>query len=137
MSLATTCRRGHRRFALPEEAHATVEFDHPYPGGHHCSMRMRDLSASGISFHLAHDLPGIEVGDGIDRVVLRIEGYEIRGDLLVMHLTPDATRGSVCGALFYPRGDRNLRALQALVVELEDVESFDDDGSEGFSLEGL
>ena len=116
------CKRSSRRFPLPEDAQARVDFVYPYPKGHHCSMQLRDISASGLSFFLRHDLPGLDVGDSIDRVSVDIEGYDLRGDLLVMHLTPDASEGSVCGALFYPRGDRNLRALHALVTELEENE---------------
>ena len=114
------CKRSNRRFPMPEDARATVDFVYPYPAGRHCSMQLRDISSSGISFFLRHDLPGLDVGDTLDRVSVDIEGYDLRGDLLVMHLTPDDTEGSVCGALFYPRSDRNIRALQALVAELEE-----------------
>ena len=85
-------------------------------------MRLRDISESGLSFFLMHELPGLDVGDSLDRVSVDIEGYDLRGDLLVMHLTPDSGEGSVCGALFYPRGDCNIRALHALVAELEENE---------------
>ena len=118
-STTTTCRRSHTRFRMPDDARATVEFVHPHPGGHHCCMKLRDISASGVSFFLAGDLPGLEVGDTIDRVTINIEGYELHGDLLVMRLTPDASRGAVCGALFYPRGDRNLHALNVLLDEMD------------------
>jgi hypothetical protein len=137
MTVVTTCRRSSRRFPIPAEATASVEFHFPFENGHHCSMRLRDISASGLSFVLSHELPGIEVGDSLDRVVVRIEDYELRGDLLIMHLTPAAEEGAVCGALFYPRGDRNLRSLQALVDELEADADREPSDEEGFSLEGL
>lgn len=113
------CRRKHKRYVLPKEWAARVEFDFPRPGGHRCSMQLKDLSAGGLCFVLAHDLPGLDVGESIDQVTLMIAGQRVAGDLFVMHLSPDAGKGSLCGAFFYPAGDDNLLAIQALVADLE------------------
>lgn len=117
----TVCRRVHPRYRLDAEAVATVDFVYPFPGGHHCSMRLRDISSSGISFVLGQELPGLEAGDSIDRVTVRVGKTVLHGDLLIMHLTPDTGAGSACGALFYPRGDRTLLSLQKLIESFEAV----------------
>ncbi len=119
MTVRTACRRRHPRIQMTPGDEARVEFGWPGPTGHPCSMEMKDISSGGVSFRLAHDLPGLEVGDSIRRVTLKVRGREIRCDLLVMHLTPDHTKGSVCGAFIYPRDDEDILALQDLVAELE------------------
>ncbi len=118
MSVRTACRRRHPRIQVGPGDEARVEFGWPGPTGHPCSMEIRDISAGGVSFRLAHDLPGLEVGDSIRRVRLTVRGREILCDLLVMHLTPDNTKGSVCGAFIYPRDDEDILGLQQLVAEL-------------------
>ncbi|NJN64012.1 MAG: hypothetical protein HC882_03470 [Acidobacteria bacterium] len=119
MMSITTSRRVHPRYSMDAGTSASVEFVFPFPGGHHCSMKLRDISASGLSFMLDRPMPGLEAGDSIDRVTVRVGELHLHGDLLVMHLTPDASPGSACGALFYPRGDRNIIALQRLIDRLE------------------
>ena len=112
-----TCRRRHERFVL-EPGAAWIEFAYPAPGGFGLRMQLRDISASGVSFVLSHSLPSLDIGRGIERASLDLGRRKIHGDLLVMHLTPDATRGSICGALFYPRGDANILAIQSIVADL-------------------
>ena len=82
-------------------------------------MRLRDLSQSGLSFVLSHELPGLSIGDSIDHVHVRVDGRQIRGDLLIMHLSPDASGGSVCGALFYPLEDEDVLTLREVIRALE------------------
>ncbi len=113
------CRRGHRRYALSPGAEATVEFGYPEPDGYACAMALKDLSASGLSVTLAHELPGLEPGRAIAGATVRVRGRAFRGDLLVMHLTPDATPGSVFGALFFPASDGDLLVLRETVAALE------------------
>jgi hypothetical protein len=117
-----TCRRRHERFVL-EPGSAWVEFAYPAPGGFGLRMQLRDISASGISFVLTHSLPSLEIGRSIDRASIEVGRRKLHGDLLVMHLTPDASQGSVCGALFYPRGDANILAVQDLVANLEQAQN--------------
>jgi hypothetical protein len=113
------CRRRHKRFVVPKDAGARVNFDFPRAGDHPCSMALRDISAGGLCFVLEHDLPGLDVGQVIDQSEVLGFGQSIRGELFLMHLTPAATKGAVCGALFFPAGDRNILAWQALVAGLE------------------
>ena len=114
MTTAIACRRRHSRHSFPAGEGAAVEFGYPNPANDVVSMRLRDISVSGLSFELECDLPGLEIGRTIDRVKIRFEDQVIEADLLVMHLTPDEKKGAVCGALIYPSSDEGILALQAL-----------------------
>jgi hypothetical protein len=119
MSWPAGCRRTQPRFPLESARGAHVEFEFPKPGSGWSDMPLRDLSQSGLSFVLTHELPGLTVGDCIAQVQIHVDGRLIRGDLLVMHLNPGADAGAVCGALFYPVEDTDVLALRDLVRSLE------------------
>jgi len=97
---------------------ARVEFGFPRPQDPTCRMTVQDLSDAGLAFVLKHELPGLEVGDSLEGAMLRVGERCVRGALLVMHLTPDASAGGVCGALFYPAEDEDLLSLRELLGEL-------------------
>lgn len=117
----TRNRRRHPRLKPPREANARVEFGYPQPDGHRCSMPLRDLSPSGLSFALSKELPGLEVGSCIEQVTIHFGPKQMRGDLLLMHMTPDNCEGALCGALFYPVGDEDILTLQGLLAERQPV----------------
>ena len=56
------CRRKTRRFRFPDGETWCVDFIYPEPGGFDCNMQLRDLSSSGASFRLGHELLGLEFG---------------------------------------------------------------------------
>lgn len=112
------CRRTHARYPLREAGGGIVVFGFPRPQDPPCTMQLRDISQSGLAFVLPHELPGLEVGDNLEDVCVRIGERELRGDMLIMHFTPDASAGSVCGALLYPREDEDLLMLRAILGEL-------------------
>ena len=111
-------RRNHRHPLAPERT-ACAELRFPQPNGEVLSLRLRDVSLGGISVVLAETLPGLEVGDTIKGIDCVLEGRRVRGDLLVMHLTPGNDPGAVCGGLFYPASDDDLLLLRGIVEELE------------------
>jgi len=113
------CRRSHPRHIVEESLHARVEFGYPRPQDPPCRVRIRDVSEGGLGFVLEQELPGLEVGDCIAGVAIHIGSRIIRGDLLVMHFTPEATAGALCGALFYPADDGDLLAFRDVIRELE------------------
>jgi len=115
---SVACRREHSRLLLPDGVPGNVAFDYPAPGGEPCVMRLRDISRCGLSFVLSRELPGLEVGRTVDRITIRVGDREIRGEVLVMHLTPDASPGSLCGVLFYPAGDEDVLAVRATLADL-------------------
>ncbi len=113
-------RRRHNRHPLPPSAEARVEFGYPSPDGHPCTMRVRDLSASGLSMVLAHELPGLEPGSRLDGATVHIGARSFRADLLVMHVTPAPQEGAICGALLFPVEDDDLLVLREVVAELDE-----------------
>jgi len=115
---AKACRRKARRYALPPELEASLEFGYPTPRDHRCSLPARDVSPSGVSFVLTHELPGLEIGSEIGRATLRAGRHAIHGDLVVIHLTPDESPGSICGTILYPRTDADIVKLKSLIAEL-------------------
>ena len=120
MSVMTSCRRKKDRHILSEDLQARIEFAFPEPGGHSCEMALRDLSSGGLSFTLAHDLPGLEVGDCLKRATLHVGDQTLEGDVLIMHITPELEPGAVCGALFYPARDIDIITLQRVVQAIEE-----------------
>lgn len=117
MKLPVQCRRKHPRFRLLDDPDAVVEFGFPTPRGTQCRMQARDFSASGLSFLLAHDLPGLEEGQCLNRARITVGTWRLDADLLIMHLTPDNRKGSVCGVLIYPMDDEGILALQGMVKD--------------------
>jgi len=115
----TACRRHQRRYRIPEGVDGSVRFTFPHRSGRDIRMTLRDMSRSGLSFHIDEDLDGLDVGDLLGGLEIRLDRHRIRGELLVMHLTPDSRNGSVCGGLFYPASDGDLLAYRALVGDLE------------------
>jgi len=115
MRPTTACRRRAPRHAIPAGVDAQVQFGWPTPAAHRCVMAVRDISASGLSLVLAHDLPGLELGRCIHKVAIRIGGRRVFADLLVMHITPAPFAGAVCGCLIYPLDDPDILGWQALV----------------------
>ena len=112
-------RRHHNRHLLAPGSGARAEFEFPGPGGHPCAMPLRDMSASGLSIVLAHELPGLEPGSRLDGATVRVGDRAFHADLLVMHVTPEPARGAVCGALVYPVEDEDLLTLRAVIADLD------------------
>ncbi len=112
-------RRHHHRHLLSPAEEARAEFGYPGPDGHPCTMPIRDLSASGLSMVLAHELPGLEPGSRLDGATVRVGRRAFRADLLVMHVTPDSLKGAVCGVLVYPVEDADLLTLRDVIADLE------------------
>ena len=81
-------------------------------------MKLRDVSQAGVSFELDRDLPGIEVGYQISDVAVFLGRKKLRGDLVVVHVSADGSRGALCGALFYPMTDKDLVKLKNTVRDL-------------------
>ena len=118
MATQTACRRRQGRHPVSPEKNARVEFRYPAAPGSLLSFALRDISLSGLSFTLSDELPGLEVGDLLTGISIHLGGRSVRGEVLVMHLTPDSRNGSICGGLFYPDGDENLLEYRSLFQEI-------------------
>jgi len=116
------CRRRHNRFPLRAEDRGAVEFRFPDARGQLCRMPLRDLSSAGLSMTLVHELPGLEAGSCLEGATVFVGDRRVRGDLLAMHVTPEARPGAICGALFYPLEDRDILELRSVLATLSDRE---------------
>jgi hypothetical protein len=114
----TETRRRVLRYPISASAEATVEI--PCPGSEQRqTFALVDVSGAGVSFALDGDTGGIELGGTLPAASIRIGECRLAGDLLVMHLTPDASGRLVCGALFYPAEDSDLVKLKSLISGME------------------
>ena len=133
MSKTATAKRGRRRvrrYALPPHLEACVEFGYPTPRAHRCRLKVNDVSPSGLSFTMAHELPGLEIGSEIGRATLRAGKHVVHGDLVVIHLTPEASVGAICGTILYPRTDADIVKLKSLIAALESEAGDPTDGDQ-------
>ena len=119
MSSTVAHRRRDRRLGVSRAYAAYIEFDYPQPHGHRWRLTLLDISVAGLSFALAEDLDGIEVGSTISNVAVRVEDHEFRGDLVVMRVTPVAELPTVCGALIYPATEEELEKLKNAIAWIE------------------
>jgi hypothetical protein len=113
-----TNRRTHRRLDVSENDSYYVEFGYPHPGGEPLRMSLNDISQAGLSFIMSRELPGIEIGQLISKTVLFMGRRKLRGDLVVAHISPAANGDAICGALFYPATDTDLKKLKTTVADL-------------------
>jgi hypothetical protein len=123
MSTLTRCRRVVRRHPIPEGASAAVEFTYPAPNGPRHALPLVDVSVSGLSFDAGAELAGIASGTTFSGVVVRFAGCEMRGELLVMHVTTRTPERRTIGALFYPAQDVDLVRWKSVVAAIEAVQA--------------
>jgi len=112
-------RRLQKRYAPPEGMPSSLKFTHPSPNGAFFEAPLRDISLSGLSLILPAELPGMQLGDIVRGIEVRVAQKSFRGDLLVMHVTPTNEPGAVCGGLFYPDGDEDLITIRLVVKALD------------------
>jgi hypothetical protein len=120
-STRTSCRRRHVRFRVPIDREATVEFQHRGRGG---KLPLYDIGGSGLSFlGLPCELPAVEEGTRIRAASIRIGDCTIGGELVIMHVTQRDDSRLLCGALFYPASDTDLRMLKSLIAGMQAASS--------------
>lgn len=119
MTTAQACRRKTRRHPAGGSEEACVELSTPNRRGERCRLPLMDISVSGLSFVVGDELPGIEHGSDLSDAVIHLGETEIRGDLVVMHLTSETETRTICGALFYAASDEDLIKLRSAVSGME------------------
>lgn len=112
-------RRTLDRHRVPVAMSGAVEFLWPRRRGQKFHARLRDVSYAGLSIILEDDIEGLEVGECLTGLSVKVDGIRFRGELLVMHITPGPQSGSACGGLFYPHADADVLALREAVRQLE------------------
>jgi len=116
MTTRTATRRKQPRYAV-RDGQAILRVARPEGQGGALALPIVDLSAAGISFAVEPGaLAGLEPGARLEGVTVRVGDCEIRGELLVMHLTPGAPSRLICGALLYPRTDGDLVRLKRVLA---------------------
>jgi hypothetical protein len=121
MSSTATCRRTQRRHATKGTEGAVVEMTYPQPTGPSHEFPLVDISISGLSFIFEDELPGIDSGDALSDVVVRLADCDIRGELVVMHVTAHSETRRVCGALFYAASDTDLLKWRSAIAGMQAV----------------
>ena len=123
MSVRTQTRRKQRRYTIVRDSDAIIAFEYPCPNGRPYKLPLINVSKSGLSFALddRDELAMLDAGTRIEDVVVTIGDCAIDGEMVLMHLTPDASSKALCGALFYPTSDDDLIKLRSLVAGMEAV----------------
>jgi hypothetical protein len=121
MPTITKNRRRHARHEVSPDITASVEFDYPRPNGRSYRLRIVNISPSGLSFSMKKEdgLTTLDEGASLPDTVVHLGDCRIRGELLVMHVTPDADSRYLCGALFYPATDTELVKLKSVIAGME------------------
>jgi len=118
MSQRTASRRRQIRYDVSQSESAAIEFSFPRPGTEPLSFSLVDVGVSGLRFAFGEELESLEIGSTIDQVTIRVGHCTIRGELVVMHLTPVSASIVHCGALFYPASDEELIKLKGVTAGL-------------------
>lgn len=119
MTTTTGCRRKQRRRPAAGSGTACVEIQYPQPGGRQHELALVDVSVSGLSFSFEEEFPGLESGTDLSDVVVRLGDCEIRGELVVMHVTARGDDRWLCGALFYAATDTDLLKWRSAIAGME------------------
>lgn len=111
-------RRRNDRHRIEDGAQAPFQFRFPDPDSPTFESRVHDISGSGLSFLVAPGTPTLEAGDLLHDVVVDLGSGPIRGEMVVLHVTPQFEPGAICGGLFYPLTDDDLLAVRRVCAEL-------------------
>lgn len=104
-----------RRYSILKAGGAYVEFSCPGPTGGTFRLPILELSASGLSFALGQLLPSIARDTVLEHVTVCVADCEMRGRLMVKHLTVVGRGEAACGAVFYPSTEADLLKLNAII----------------------
>ncbi len=122
MPLMVKNRREDRRYALPTNLGAEIEFDGP--DGRCYRLPLLEVSGLGLAFFIPEPIPGIEAGITLADVQIRVGSLVIRGNLVVQHTLREHPRNHKCGALFYPASDTDRNELVSLLSRLKSLSQF-------------
>jgi hypothetical protein len=117
--------RAERRYALPTDLRAEIEFD--VPDGGHYRLPLVNISVLGLAFFIPE--PILEFGAGImlnDAQIhvdsqIHVGSLVIRGNLVLRHTPREHPSDHKCGAQFYPASDRDRNELVSLLSRLKSL----------------
>ena len=112
-------RREERRFVLPTDLGAEIEFD--VPDGGHYRLPLLNISSLGLAFRIPEPIPEIEAGIMLADAQIHVGPLVIRGNLALQHTLQDHASYHKCGAQFYPASDTDRNELVSLLSRLESL----------------
>ena len=119
MPLKIENKREDRRYALPADLGAEIEFEGP--DGRCYRLPLLQISGLGLAFCLPEPVPGIEGGVTLADVQILVGSLVIRGHLAVQHTLRDHLAIHKCGAHFYPASDADRNELVSLLSRLDSL----------------
>ncbi len=108
-----------RRYTLPTDLGAEIEFDGPDGGSYR--LPLLEISGLGLAFFIPEPIPGIEAGITLADVQIQVGSLVIRGNLALQHTLRDHPSNHKCGAQFYPASDTDRNELVSLLLRLESL----------------
>lgn len=114
-SMALGSRSGARIPVAPEEK-ASVEIRLE---GWRQRLPALDISEDGLCFECPDGIPPIAPGSSFGDAVVRLAGREMRGSIVIRHVTSSISTGTVCGARFLPAGEADRNIMGGLVNRTE------------------
>jgi hypothetical protein len=115
VSTSTPSRRDDRHSVAPR-LQGRVEFD--FPAGKRWRLELVDLSVAGLAFALEQGRPQMECGSKLSDVKVHVGDLEVDGDLMILHVTKDAARRTICGALFHPATEEHVDRLRKAIEQV-------------------
>jgi hypothetical protein len=113
--MSTVLVKRDQRFAFLQAKNARVSFCYPNQDGTPIDQPLVDISVSGMSFALERELPLLSRGAVIAGVLVRIGDCEMRGKLLIKHVTRNGS-DVICGAVFYPASEIDMNKLNGMIA---------------------
>ncbi len=117
MPLKVKNKRGDRRYALPIDVGAEIEFD--VPDGGHYRLPLLNISVHGLAFSIPEPIPEIKAGCMLAAAQIHVGSLMIRGTLVLRHTPREHPSDHKCGTQFYPASDTDRNELVSLLSRLE------------------
>ncbi len=117
MPLRVKNRREDRRYALPTEVGAEIEFD-LLDGGHY-RLPLLNISDLGLAFSIPEPIPEIKAGIVLVAAQIHVGSLVICGSLVVQHVVRDHPSKQKCGAEFHPASNTDRKELVSLLSRLK------------------
>jgi hypothetical protein len=111
-----TCSRSGERFWLPHAGGAFVKFDHT--DGLRCCCDLLNVSSDGVCFGVDDEQLTLNPGSRIEDAIVQVGDIEIRGVLIIAHITQALSTGTICGAAFSPATESDARKFSTLIAQL-------------------
>ena len=116
-------RREERRYSLPADLGAEIEFD--VPDGGHYRLPLLNISVHGVAFFIPEPILEFEAGIMLNNVEIHVDSQihvgslVIRGNLVLKHTPREHPSDNKCGAQFYPASDTDRNELVSLFSRLK------------------